>query len=301
MKTLGILGASVAAALGAVTAVSCSNDSGPAACGGCGCGDANATQTIDVPFTACGDAGDADADGGDSGACFATCAEACNATYSGSTCLGTSDEGGQTVAECQVVDLCTGRKLEGLGAPVAGRLATMAWLEAASVGAFRRLARELRAHGAPSALVRRAQRCARDEARHARIMARLARSRGERVPRVRNADAPVRDLEAVARENAVVGCVRETFGAAQAALGRAHADAGWARAMRSIAPDELRHAALAWDVAAWAEARLDRAARSRVRASRDAATREVLQDTRISPRDHAMAESLQATLWGHGT
>src|SRR3989442_1726027 len=54
-------------------------------------------------------------------------------------------------------------------ADLGGYFATMASLEAASVGAFRALRTELRAHGAPRALVRAAERAARDEIRHARM------------------------------------------------------------------------------------------------------------------------------------
>ena len=83
-----------------------------------------------------------------------------------------------------------GRKLDGLSAPevegegLAAFFARSAWLEAASVGAFRRLARELRAHGAPDELIAAAKACALDEIRHARLMARLAKKHGASVPRV---------------------------------------------------------------------------------------------------------------------
>jgi len=317
MKTLGILAASVAAALSASMATACGsgstpNDAGddaPVGCGGCGCGDAAPqTQTIGVPFTPCSDAGDAgdagelDASGGDAGSvCYDSCQAACQAALSGSLCAGTSEDAGATIAECQITALCTGRKLEGLAVPTAGsslgaRLARMAWLEAASVRAFEQLARELRHHGAPAALVRRAEKAARDEARHARIMARLAKRNGARVPAAPVARPCVRDLESIARENAVEACVGETFGAAQAALW-ARRDDALGRAMRSIAPDELEHAALGWDVAAWAEARLSTDARARVHAARAAAARELLQSTRTSPVDRALAESMNASLW----
>src|SRR5260221_408672 len=81
----------------------------------------------------------------------------------------------------KAIGLCAGRKLDGLRAPeiacedpIAAWFAEAAWLEAASIGAFRRLARELRAHGAPAHLIASANVCARDEIRHARMMARLA-------------------------------------------------------------------------------------------------------------------------------
>jgi hypothetical protein len=199
--------------------------------------------------------------------------------------------GGTTVmASCQTEgQACAGRKLDGLAAPlhmhasspVGAMFAQMAWLEAASVHAFRRLARELHAHGAPAALVVRAQACAEDETRHARIMRRLAKKHGARVPRVHvRGTRAVRSLEDVARENAIEGCVGETYGALYAMWQETHADvADIARAMQAIAPDELRHAALGWDVATWADTQLTPMARRRVRAARDEATRALVDQT----------------------
>src|SRR5207244_7659366 len=91
--------------------------------------------------------------------------------------------------------------------------AEMARLEAASVVAFRTLARELAFHRAPKRLVRAAERAARDEIRHARAMTALARRHGVNVVIDDIPSPPIRDLESIARENAVEGCVHETWGA----------------------------------------------------------------------------------------
>ena len=78
------------------------------------------------------------------------------------------------------------------------------------------------------------------------------------------------------RENAVEGCVRETFGALVATWQAAHATDAQIRAhMRRIARDETRHAALAWSIAKWGEHRLDGAARERVARARRKAMREL--------------------------
>lgn len=152
--------------------------------------------------------------------------------------------------------------MEHVGAPptahVGDYLARAAELEAASVHAFRRLARELRALGAPQGLVLAAERSMRDEVRHARAMSGLARRHGGKVRSLRPPlPLPVRSAYAIAHENAVEGCVRETFGALQATYQSAHArDAELARVLGVIARDETRHAALAWDVAAWLEPQL---------------------------------------------
>ena len=76
-------------------------------------------------------------------------------------------------------------------------------------------------------------------------------------------------LAQLALENAVEGCVNETFGALLAGYQARHAgDAALGRAMRAIEADETRHAELAWEVAAWLDARLTVAERRRVAEAR---------------------------------
>ena len=166
---------------------------------------------------------------------------------------------------------CTGRRPEGLG-PCAARgeaigrwLARDAVLEAASVEAFRTLRAELRAHRAPTRLLNAASRAKRDEVRHARTTRALARRYGGASARPTIAAPRPRSLEAIATENAIEGCVRETFGALLAMHRATHADDAVMRAeMRRIARDETRHAALAWAIARWVRPRLDAEARARV-------------------------------------
>jgi rubrerythrin len=230
-----------------------------------------------------------------------------------------------SVLQCENPEILTigsGRRPEGLARLAPGSLrsapptgawfAEMARLEAASVAAFERLARELDAHGAPASLVRRAHRSARDEVRHARAMRTLARSFGAEPLPPDAAPLSVRSLEEVAIENAVEGCVHETLGAALA-------DYQWRAAehprvrkyLRAIARDEARHAALAWDVYGWTLERLDPARRARVRkalrvaadgvssrtvagASESLRTQAGLPD---HPRAAAIVGSLRRTLW----
>jgi hypothetical protein len=158
---------------------------------------------------------------------------------------------------------------------VGGALADMARLEAASVHAFRRLGVELRSMRAPCSLVRAAERSARDEVRHARVMSRLARGHGGVRGRVTvKPPRRARSLEAFAIDNAVEGCVRESFGALVAAHQTSRApDPELTRAMRHIAEDETRHAALAWSIARWVHPRLSASEQARVlRATREALT-----------------------------
>jgi rubrerythrin len=150
---------------------------------------------------------------------------------------------------------------------VADFLAASAETEAASVDAFEILETELRAHGAPAHLVRASRAAARDERNHARAMRSLARARGAEARETPITRSPVRSLEAIATENAVVGCVTETYAALVAQWQAAHArDAEIAQVMEIIARDEARHAGLAWRVHAWALERLPADERDRVTA-----------------------------------
>jgi hypothetical protein len=138
-----------------------------------------------------------------------------------------------------------------------------------SVHAFERMAAELAAHGAPPGLVQAARRARRDEIRHERVTAEIARRFGVEPSRPAARDLPVRSFFDVARENAVEGCVRETYGAALALVRAARAEDPQVRAaMRSIGRDECRHAQLGWRVEAWASTRLGRAERAAVRRAR---------------------------------
>jgi hypothetical protein len=160
----------------------------------------------------------------------------------------------------------------------------MATLEAASVHAFVRIEAELAGYGAPTGLVDAAARAARDEVRHARATARLARRFGARPARPRIDRAPLRALAEFAIDNEKEGCVRETFGALvgthQAATAK---DPRIARALRRIAADERRHVALAWDIARWSLQRLSSADRARVRESRKEAVASLLVDVEREP------------------
>jgi hypothetical protein len=177
--------------------------------------------------------------------------------------------------DCTYTNCCHaggGRRPAGLIKPPTGALATtaqflaeMAHLEAASVVAFERLARELQTHGAPRRLVTAARRSALDEVRHARVTKRLAEQRGATVPTCAVNPVLMRSLEEMAVENVVEGCVRETFGAALALFQAKSAKyAEIRRAVARIARDECRHAQLSWAVAAWLDSKLDPSARRRV-------------------------------------
>lgn len=210
-----------------------------------------------------------------------TCNNICGMTFG---CTSSAPANNTVTVHCQP-GCVVGRRPAGLGEPgncdtrSAGRyFADIAHLEAASVTAFRVLRDELRANGAPKKLVRAAARAARDEIRHTRATGALARRFGAqpRLPQV----GPVasRSLEAIALENAVEGCVRETYGALLATHQARHAaDPVVRAAMLRIARDETRHASLSWQVARWLDTRLDPTAKRNVASARRAAAGELIE------------------------
>jgi hypothetical protein len=181
---------------------------------------------------------------------------------------------GSVVVTCDFCPGGIGRRPSGLVAP--GRddtasslgeyFARAAHLEAASVGAFRKLRKALLAHAAPLELLDSASDAARDEIRHARAMARLAKRFGSKRLSVRVVPrSAVPSLEELAVENAAEGCVRETYGALLASFQAARAsDPEVATTMDVIATDETRHAALSWAIMNWSLALLSEAGKRRV-------------------------------------
>lgn len=180
--------------------------------------------------------------------------------------------------------VCAGRRPEGWSASadvvadsdVGAYFARMTELEAASVTAFERLADELAQLGAPPQLTAAAREAARDELRHAAVTGALARRFGAVAHWPCIERGSVRDLEAIALDNAVEGCVRETFGAAVGCYqARAARDPEVAQVMQGIAQDETRHAVLALQLDAWLLPQLDHAARARVEQARRRAIAEL--------------------------
>lgn len=159
---------------------------------------------------------------------------------------------------------------------VAGLLARMAWLEAASVPAFAALARDLARHGAPPELVERALSARSDEIMHARLTREAARRYGASPERPRITRAKPRSLFELALENAVEGCVREAFGALVATHQAEHASDPSLRAMfAAIAGDETEHAGLSLDLAEWITPKLSEAQRAAILRAREEAFAEL--------------------------
>ena len=158
------------------------------------------------------------------------------------------------------------------GSTVGAYFARQALLEAASVRAFADLHADLCAHDAPHALRTAAIRAAADEVRHARLCAALAARYGVQLASAPTPAAARRTLLELAIDNAVEGCVRETYGAIVAAhQARAASDPAVRVVMAAIANDEAMHAQLAWKVHAWLVPRLAETDRARVLAQARAA------------------------------
>jgi hypothetical protein len=226
------------------------------------------------------------------GICYTYSWERCvvSADAASLTCTGTLDRCGQQ--PCGRLPAGLRSRAEACNPTIGIHLAAAAHLEGAAVIAFQALERELLAHRAPPDLVARARAAQQDEKRHHASMSRLARAYGVLVPVVEAERVPVRTLREVALENAVEGCVRETFGAAVAAYqGEWACDSRVRKVMRSIAADEAEHASLGWAVDGWVRAKLSRGAREEVEeAGEDARARLWMEAGR--PVARALEESL---------
>lgn len=228
------------------------------------------------------------------------------------------------VKSCVNIKPCivVGRRPAGLSEPERGPgagplgdyLANSAQLEAAAVTAFSIMADELRTYGAPPDLIVQAERAQADEVRHAAIMTALAEQYAAIPRQVEVSRSAPRLLADMAAENEVEGCVRETFAALVAHWQSLHAqDHAIADAMRGIAEDETRHAALSWQVAQWAEPLLCPADRIRLCRLRRSAIETLRAECSVTLPDaliqmaglptatqaHSLLDQMARALWGN--
>lgn len=232
---------------------------------------------------------------------------------------GSTKELAEVVLEYGNPNCAIGRRPEGLCADT-GRadselgafLAAVAHLEAASVPAFLRLGRELEALGAPRTLQDAALRAAAEEVVHAGLMGSAAQRYGAQPTTPAVGPAPARDAFALALDNAVEGCVRETYGAAVARVqADAAADPELAAAFGRIAQDEAAHAAFSWELHEWLWPQLDATQQLEVRKALAVAVatleREVAEEPRAqahavagmptAAHAQALVAALEAELW----
>ena len=194
---------------------------------------------------------------------------------------------------------CIGRRPVGLRAAegsaasasaVGAFFANVARLEESAVAAFDVMIDELLALGAPDALVAAAREAREDEVRHVDSMGAIARRYGADPLRPVIDAAPARTAFEIALENAVEGCVRETFGAVVGAHQAERAsDPAIAEAMQVVAEEEIRHAELSWALAGWLEPRLSDEERARIEAAKREAIA-ALREEAARPMDPSLVE-----------
>ncbi len=216
--------------------------------------------------------------------CMMVCAGKAPGEYLNSCAIKPPNAEGNIPVECTFASICVGRRhpcVRSFGdradlGPAAAWLARAAHDEAASVHAFLALAVELAAHDAPAELLARMHRAADDERRHAALTTALAHAHGATITTPSITDTPGRDLLALAVDNMVEGCVRETWAALEAAHQARHAHTPEIRShYASIATDEAQHAELAWSIHTWLIGQLNPAEQAMVAAARHAAVRQL--------------------------
>lgn len=145
---------------------------------------------------------------------------------------------------------------------------SMAAMETAAVTAFRYLTRELEAYQAPEALIAMACQAVQEEIEHAEMAGLLSQAYDAAVPTVEVDDFQLRSLFEVALENAVEGCVNETFAAACGIWQHQHAELDAFKAvMGRVAEEESGHAELSWGIHQWIMPQLTEAQQQHIRAA----------------------------------
>ena len=131
-------------------------------------------------------------------------------------------------------------------------LADMTAMETAAITAFYNLSLELEAYDAPSELITRARQAVLEETRHSEMAALLAASFDAEIPEVSIDDFCLRSLYEIALENAVEGCVNETFAAACGLWQSEYAQLDvFRKVIAHITEEEMGHAALSWEIHQW--------------------------------------------------
>ncbi len=144
--------------------------------------------------------------------------------------------------------------------------AAMTAMESAAVTAFRYLLRELEAYQAPAGLIALARTAIREEIEHAQMAGLLAKACAANVPKIQVDDFQLRTLAEIARENAVEGCVNETFAAACGMWQYQHAElAVFREVIGHITEEETGHAALSWAIHEWVMPQLTPAEQAGIR------------------------------------
>jgi hypothetical protein len=177
-------------------------------------------------------------------------------------------------------------------AAAAAHWARVGLMEHASIAAFARFTLHLLALGAPPELVRDAQQAIGDETEHARLAFGLASAFAGKPlgpgPLAIDGALDGFDLRDFVATLIREGCIGETVAAIEARDALEHAtDPAVRVVLETIAHDELRHAALAWQTLSWVVSS-GRADRELVRAEVLKALREVRPRARAESHDEAL-------------
>ena len=168
--------------------------------------------------------------------------------------------------------------------PIAHWLARAFHGEASSVAAFSILASELRQHNAPPSLAKRCMRAAKEEVMHARMMSRFCAQEGGKASPLDFGTQTKRGIFELAMDNAVEGCIFETYAALRARYQSLHAENKKVRKiMKIIARDETAHAQLAWDIHSWIMPQLSDEQRACVAKEQEKARRKLKESVQNSP------------------
>ena len=109
------------------------------------------------------------------------------------------------------------------------------------------------------------------------------------LPELQLGDVPERSLYELALDNAVEGCIFESFSALKAQYQAQYAtDQRILTTMKVIARDETNHAQLAWDIHHYLMAQLDESERLQILEAQREASQQLIEQTRIdSSRNNA--------------
>jgi hypothetical protein len=158
-------------------------------------------------------------------------------------------------------------------------LADMTAMETAAITAFYYLSLELKAYDAPAELIARAQQAILEETRHSEMAALLAASFDADMPEVMVDDFCLRSLYEIALENAVEGCVNETFAAACGLWQSEYAQLDVFRKVIShITEEEMGHAELSWKIHQWIMPQLSEVQQEQIRIAQAKAVDSLVSD-----------------------
>ena len=131
--------------------------------------------------------------------------------------------------------------------------AHMAAMESAAMTAFDYLAQELEFYAAPHHLIQMAHEAINEEAEHAALARLLTEAYDGANYKIEIKPFQLRSFFEIALENAVEGCVNETFAAALGYWQQEHAVLEtFKQVIAHITEEESKHAALSWEIHEWA-------------------------------------------------